>query len=227
MSYKSFKDIATQVVTDRSSDFVGGCNVSLYSFLMEFDVGKMPPDDNLIEGMMSAMIDKRAECAFFSGNGVGKPRGFLTYDAHRNEDRRDNSIGYVDCQDHVSHDCIINLIYALGADYRANAAFVMNSKTAGAVRKMKDADGRFLWSDGLAAGEPARLMGYPVLIAEDMPDIGANGFPVAFGDFKSAYTVAESPCLKISKGKHPRIILAEKFIGGAVTDFCAIKLLRA
>ncbi len=49
-------------------------------------------------------------------------------------------------------DAIVDLVYALDAEYRANATFVMNSKTAGAVRKMKDADGRFLWSDGLQAG---------------------------------------------------------------------------
>jgi hypothetical protein len=59
----------------------------------------------------------------------------------------------------------------------------MNSKTAGALRKLKDADGRHLWSDGFATAEPARLLGYPVLIAEDMPDIGADATPIAFGDF--------------------------------------------
>ncbi len=80
-------------------------------------------------------------------------------------------------------DALIDLVYALGAQYRANATFVMNSKTAGAVRKLKDADGRFLWSDGLAAGQPARLLGYPVLIAEDMPDIAADATAIAFGDF--------------------------------------------
>ena len=44
----------------------------------------------------------------------------------------------------------------------------MSSKTAGIVRKLKDLDGRFLWSDGMTQGQPARLMGYPVLVAEDM-----------------------------------------------------------
>ncbi len=62
--------------------------------------------------------------------------------------------------DFYSGNALIDLVYALGAEYRAGASFVMNSKTAGAVRKLKDADGRFLWSDGLAAGEPARLLGY-------------------------------------------------------------------
>ncbi len=67
----------------------------------------------------------------------------------------------------------------------------MNSKTVGAVRKLKDADGRFLWSDATVAGEPARLIGYPVLIVEDMPDIGADSMSIAFGDFANGYTIAE------------------------------------
>ncbi len=127
-------------------------------------------------------------------------------------------------------DAVVDLVYALGARYRANATFVMNSKTAGAVRKMKDADGRFLWSDGLAAGEPARLMGYPVLIAEDMPDIAAGAFAVAFGDFRAGYTVAERPDLRILRdpfSAKPHVLFyATKRIGGDVSDFAAIKLLK-
>jgi hypothetical protein len=127
-------------------------------------------------------------------------------------------------------DCIVNLVYALGAEYRANATFVMNSKTAGAVRKMKDADGRFLWSDGLAAGEPARLMGYPVLICEDMPDIAANAYAIAFGDFRAGYTIAERPDLRILRdpfSAKPHVLFyATKRVGGDISDFAAIKLLR-
>lgn len=106
----------------------------------------------------------------------------------------------------------------------------MNSKTAGAVRKMKDADGRFMWSDGLAAAEPARLMGYPVLICEDMPDIAANAYAIAFGDFKAAYTIAERPDLRILRDPFrvkPNVLFyASKRVGGDVTDFAAIKLLK-
>jgi HK97 family phage major capsid protein len=127
-------------------------------------------------------------------------------------------------------DAIVDLVYALDATYRANASFVMNSKTAGAVRKMKDADGRFLWSDGLQAGEPARLMGYPVLIAEDMPDIAANAHAVAFGDFRAGYTIAERPDLRILRdpfSAKPHVLFyATKRVGGDVSDFAAIKLLK-
>jgi HK97 family phage major capsid protein len=106
----------------------------------------------------------------------------------------------------------------------------MNSKTAGLVRKLKDADGRFMWSDGMAAGEPARLMGYPVLVAEDMPDADSDATPIAFGDFAAGYTVAERPDLRILRdpfSAKPHVLFyATKRVGGDVSDFAAIKLLK-
>ena len=127
-------------------------------------------------------------------------------------------------------DAIVDLVYALNAEYRAGASFVMNSKTAGAVRKMKDSDGRFLWTDSLAAGEPARLMGYPVLIAEDMPDIAAGTYAIAFGDFAAGYTIAERPDLRVLRdpfSAKPHVLFyASKRVGGDVSDFAAIKLLK-
>lgn len=193
-----------------------------------------------VEGWLAQRIaDKfsRAEAeAFVKGDGIDKPTGFLKYPKVDNDLFAWGSLGYVptgaagDFSATEPADAIVDLVYALGARYRANATFVMNSKTAGAVRKMKDADGRFLWSDGLAAGEPARLMGYPVLIAEDMPDIAANAYAVAFGDFRAGYTVAERPDLRILRdpfSAKPHVLFyATKRIGGDVSDFAAIKLLK-
>jgi len=193
-----------------------------------------------VEGWLATRIaDKfsRAEgVAFISGDGIDKPKGFLTYTAVDNASWTWGDLGYVatgaagDFDGIDPADAIVDLVYSLGARYRANAAFVMNSKTAGAVRKMKDADGRFLWSDGLAAGEPARLMGYPVLIAEDMPDIAADATAIAFGDFSAGYTVAERPDLRILRdpfSAKPHVLFyATKRIGGDVSDFAAIKLLK-
>ena len=95
---------------------------------------------------------------------------------------------------------------------------------------MKDADGRFLWSDTLAAGEPARLMGYPVLICEDMPDIALDATAIAFGDFANGYTIAERPDMRILRdpfSAKPNVqFFATKRVGGDVSDFAAIKLLK-
>ncbi|MDT8856319.1 phage major capsid protein [Paracoccaceae bacterium Fryx2] len=193
-----------------------------------------------VEGWLAGRIaDKfaRAEAsAFVSGDGIDKPKGFLTHTKVADGVWAWGRLGYIatgaagDFASVNSADAIVDLVYALDATYRANAAFVMNSKTAGAVRKMKDADGRFLWSDGLAAGEPARLMGYPVLIAEDMPDIAANAYAVAFGDFASGYTIAERPDLRVLRdpfSAKPHVLFyASKRVGGDVSDFAAIKLLK-
>ena len=125
---------------------------------------------------------------------------------------------------------LVDLVYALGAQYRANGSFVMNSKTAGVIRKIKDVEGRFLWTDGLTAGEPARLLGYPVLVAEDMPDIASDSFSVAFGDFSAGYTIAERPDLRVLRdpfSAKPHVLFyATKRGGGDVSDFAAIKLLK-
>lgn len=193
-----------------------------------------------IEAWLAARIAEkfaRAEAAaFVAGDGMDKPNGFLTHPIVDESGWAWGSLGYVPTGTNggfatgAPADAIVDLVYALGAEYRAGATFVMNSKTAGTVRKIKDGDGRFLWSDGLAAGEPARLLGYPVLIAEDMPDIGTDTTAIAFGDFHAGYTVAERPDLRILRdpfSAKPNVLFyATKRIGGDVSDFAAIKLLK-
>ncbi|MEQ6247735.1 phage major capsid protein [Sulfitobacter sp. HNIBRBA3233] len=189
-----------------------------------------------IEGWLAGRIaDKfaRAEAgAFINGDGIDKPKGFLAHAAVDNDVWAWGNLGYVPTGTaaEVDADAIVDLVYALGAQYRANASFVMNSKVAGIVRKLKDLDGRFLWSDGLSAGEPARLMGYPVLIAEDMPDAGTGSMSIAFGDFAAGYTIAERPDLRILRdpfSAKPHVLFyATKRVGGDVSDFAAIKLLK-
>jgi len=193
-----------------------------------------------VEGWLAERIADRfarAEAqAFIGGDGIDKPKGFLFYNKITNASWAWGQLGYVatgaagDFAPTNASDAIVDLVYALGAEYRANATFVMNSKSAGAVRKMKDADGRFLWSDGLQLGEPSRLMGYPVLVAEDMPDIGANAYAIAFGDFRAGYTVAERPDLRVLRdpfSAKPHVLFyASKRVGGDVSDFNAIKLLK-
>lgn len=190
-----------------------------------------------IDGWLADRIAKkfaRAEAAaFINGNGTDKPTGILDHDIVAEGTQTWGELGYIATGvdgDIGDADGLIDLVYALGAEYRANATFVMNSKTAGAVRKLKDADGRFMWSDGLSAGEPARLLGYPVLIAEDMPDIATGSHSIAFGDFHAGYTIAERPDLRVLRdpfSAKPHVLFyATKRVGGDVSDFEAIKLLK-
>ncbi|WP_419739888.1 phage major capsid protein [Ruegeria sp.] len=189
-----------------------------------------------VEGWLAGRIaDKfaRAEAAaFIGGDGADKPKGILDHPAVDNDVWAWGNLGYVatGTAGGVDAGAIVDVVYALGAQYRVNGTFVMNSKTAGLIRKLKDSDGRFLWSDGLAAGEPARLMGYPVLIAEDMPDAATDSFSIAFGDFQAGYTIAERPDLRVLRdpfSAKPHVLFyATNRVGGDVSDFAAIKLVK-
>ncbi|WP_417723668.1 phage major capsid protein [Salipiger sp.] len=186
-----------------------------------------------LAGRVADKFSRAEAAAFINGDGNDKPRGFLDHDAVDNDVWTWGNLGYVPTGVDGGlgdGDAIIDLVYALGAEYRAKACFVLNSKTAGALRKLKDADGRHLWSDGLAAAEPARLLGYPVLIAEDMPDIAAGADAIAFGNFSAGYTIAERPDLRVLRdpfSAKPHVLFyATKRVGGDVSDFAAIKLLR-
>ncbi len=176
--------------------------------------------------------------SFITGSGTNQPKGILLYPitAYNPDSQNWNNLGYVptgqsaDFKGDNPADSLIDLVYSLAAPYRANATFVMNSKTAGVVRKMKDSEGRFLWGDGMLTGEPARLLGYPVLIVEDMHDVSANQYPIAFGDFNAGYTIVERPDMRIQRDpftQKPHVLFfATKRVGGGVVDFNAIRLLK-
>ncbi len=230
----------TGAVAETGTPTIDRISISLHELVALPKASQRLLDDSAfdVEGWLAGRIADtfaRAEAqAFVAGDGVDKPKGFLAHPAVDNDVWAWGNLGYVptgvDGALDAAGDSVIDLVYALGAQYRANASFVMNSKTAGTIRKLKDADGRHLWADGLAAGEPARLLGYPVLIAEDMPDIASGSYPVAFGDFRAGYTVAERPDLRVLRdpfSAKPHVLFyATKRVGGDVNDFAAIKLLR-
>lgn len=179
----------------------------------------------------------RAEAsAFITGDGMSKPKGILSYEVKPAAIAGDTAIGCVEVDNfgafptEAPADCLVDLIYSLAAEYRVNASFVMNSKTAATLRKFKDLDGRFLWTDSLGGGTTSQLMGYPVLICEDMPDPGIATYPVAFGDFRTGYTVVERADLRVLRdpfSAKPHVLFyATKRVGGGVTDFRAIRLLK-
>jgi HK97 family phage major capsid protein len=193
-----------------------------------------------VEGWLADAIAERfsraENMAFVRGDGVDKPRGFLSYAIAPTDAAAWGVIGY-----HATGavggfgtadpaNAIIDLVYSLGAKYRANATFVMNSKTAGAIRKMKDAEGRFIWAEPSSREQPAILMGYPVVTCEEMPDVAPDATAIAFGDFHAGYTIAERPDLRILRDPYsakPHVqFYAAMRVGGDVTDFSAIRLLK-
>lgn len=156
-------------------------------------------------------FDQLIGSAIISGNGTNKPTGFLnTTPSAINDDgaspeRPFGTIQYVPTGKAgalpsafnlnsspqitaVQGDFLLTLIHKLKAGYRNNARFLMNKSTLAAVRKFRDAEGNYLWQPSLQMGTPSMLLGYAVSEMEDMPNVGSNTYPIAFGDFRSAYT---------------------------------------
>lgn len=180
----------------------------------------------------------RAEgAAFVNGSGTNQPKGFLgapnaaTGDATRPFGTLQflasgNATGF-DTSPELK---LIDLVHSLKSGHRQGASWVMNSATLALVRKLKAADGSFLWQPGLMEGQPNRLLGYPVVEAEDMPDVAAGTFPIAFGNFRAGYLIAERSATSILRDpftNKPFVhFYATRRIGGQVLDSDAIKLLK-
>lgn len=185
-----------------------------------------------------AMEFAKAEgAAFVNGNGVNRPRGFLQYATAAAGDaaRPFGTVQHVPsgaAGDFAANgqDRLIDLVQSLRAPYRQGAAFVMNAGTLARVRKFKTADGAFLWQPGLVEGQAATLLGYPVVEAEDMPDIAANSLSIAFGNFRLGYLVAERSETQILRDPYTNkpfvSFYATKRIGGCVSNSEAIKLMK-
>ncbi len=174
--------------------------------------------------------------AFVAGDGDNKPRGFLDYDTVAEASWVWGKLGFIATGVDGGFptagpvDPLIDLVYALKAGYRQNAAFVMNRKTQSAIRKLKDEDGQYLWHPPAQAGGRASLLTFPVVEAEDMPEIDDDSFSVAFGDFNRGYLIVDRMGVRVLRDPYsakPYVLFyTTKRVGGGVQNFDAIKLLK-
>ena len=194
---------------------------------------------NLDEWIASEVRTAFAEqegSAFVSGDGDKKPTGFLDYTKVADASWSWGNIGYIatgvsgDFPASDESDVLIDLVYALKAGHRANAHWVMNRSTQGAIRKLKDADGHYLWQPPAQAGGTATLMNFPIAEAEDMPDIAADAYAIAIGDFRQGYLVVDRRGVTVLRDPYsskPYVLFyTTKRVGGGVQNFEAIKLLK-
>lgn len=161
--------------------------------------------------------------AFVNGTGVNQPEGIMV-----------NSAIPFSVSGHASQitaDAFIKMVYALPATYRNAGAFGMNSTTLGALRTLKDGDGRFLWQPSFAAGQPETILGRPVIELPDMPDIAADAFPVIFGDWQGYrivdrmdMSILSNPYLLANEGVTR--IHATRRVGGRVIQAARFRKLK-
>lgn len=164
--------------------------------------------EQLLAALFGEAFAQLEDQAFFSGDGVGKPSGILN----------DPDIQTVtaDAGNAVSVDDILNLYDALPPQYRANAVWVMNPATMSHLRKLKDATGRLLLTESLAAAAPTTLLGRPVYLTSHMPTITAGAKTVLFGDVSRAYIIVDRQGIEVQRS-------ADRYFEQDQTAFRAIR----
>ncbi|MBI1620758.1 phage major capsid protein [Aquamicrobium zhengzhouense] len=192
-------------------------------------------DQWIVSEVETAFAEKEGD-AFINGSGTNQPKGFLAYDQEDDSTRSWGEIGTLDTGEDGAFaatspaDKLLDLIYALKAGYRQNAHWVMNRKTQAMIRKMKDSEGNYLWQPPTSAGARAMLLGFPLVEAEDMPDVAAGATPIAFGDFKRGYLIVDRAGVRVLRDPYsakPYVLFyTTKRVGGGIQDFDAIKLLK-
>ena len=193
------------------------------------DVGQWIADE------VNAAFAAQESTAFVSGTGTNQPKGFLN-DVVADTSWVWGKLGYLktgvsgDLPASDKSDILVDLVYALKAGYRQNASWVMNRKTQAKIRKLKDDANNYIWQPAATADGKATLMGFPLVEAEDMPDIGANSLSIAFGDFKRGYLVVDRQGVNVLRDPYsakPYVLFyTTKRVGGGVQNFEAIKLLK-
>ncbi|WP_441229253.1 phage major capsid protein [Tardiphaga sp. 215_C5_N2_1] len=192
--------------------------------------------DEWLAGEVELVFAMQEGAAFVNGDGNNKPKGFLAYTTVANTSWTWGNVGYVPSgaagafPNENPSDVLVDLIYALRSGYRQNATFVMNRKTQSSVRKFKDSTGVYLWQPPAVAGGKSSLIGFPLLEAEDMPDVAAGSLSIAFGDFRRGYLIVDRQGVRVLRDPYsakPYVLFyTTKRVGGGVQDFDAIKLLK-
>jgi HK97 family phage major capsid protein len=201
-----------------------------------------------IEGWLADKVTDRflrmEGTGYFTGTTPLQPRGLLTYPTSLDDDdtRIWGSFQHIntgvsggfaapDAGTGVSPgDVLIDLVYSLDPAYLGNANFVMRRNTVATVRKLKDAEGNYLWQPDFQARQGGTLVGHGIVTAEAMPAMAANSLAIAFGDFREAYTIVDRIGIRVlrdpltSKGFVK--FYTTKRTGGGAVNFDAVKFLR-
>jgi len=200
--------------------------------------------DDLFFNVENWLIESASEAiaagegaAFVNGNGTNKPTGFLAGPAPlatADASRAFGTLQYIPSLQAAamptSADTFLDMVYALRARYRSNARWVASKAILAALRKYKDTTNAYLWQPSLIIGQPDTFLGFPITEAEDMPAVAAGTFPLAFGDFRQGYLIADRVGMRMTRDDitSPGFVkfYIRKRVGGKLRNTQAIKLLK-
>lgn len=133
--------------------------------------------ETLLGDLLGQRLGRRANTELSIGAGTNDPNGIVTA----------SSLGKTAAaQAAITYDEIIDLVHSVDPAYRQSpkTRFMFNDTTLGALRKLKDGEGRYVWSAGdVQKGVPGSILGYNYSINQAMASLAAGAKPMIFGDF--------------------------------------------
>lgn len=192
-----------------------------------------------IDRHVSRRFARKENSAFVAGDGVRKPRGFLSYPSgepdpeHWDRIKRINTGSDGGFAGDSPGDVFIRALYeGLKEEYRGNATFCMNRYTESATRQLKDGDGRYLWQPDFSQRGGRSIQGTPVVNFEDMPPITDSGADaIALADWGEAYTIVDRMGMSTMQDPYSRKGAVGFYFwsrtGGDVVNPEAITIIRA
>jgi HK97 family phage major capsid protein len=189
-----------------------------------------------LAGEVDISFAEQEGAAFWTGTGIKKPRGVMDYSIVANASYAWGSLGYIptgaaaDFTTSNSWQALVNLQQALKTGYRSNANFVANRATVGKVRNFVDGQGRPLWQPSSQLGQPQTLLGDPLVTDDNIADVGANAYAMAYGDFRRGYVIVDRIGIRVLRDPYSNKPFVQfyttKRVGGGVQNFEAIKILK-
>ena len=184
--------------------------------------------ESWLSGKIVDVFSRKENAAFINGDGIGKPRGILSY-------KNGNSWGEIEqissgVDGEITSESIIRLLYSLKEIHAVRAKFLMSRAAVQSIRMIKDANsGKYLWQPSFEAKTADTLLGVEVVQSPDMPGLAKDSLSIAYADFKAAYQIVDRQGVRVLRDPFtdkPFVkFYTTKRVGGDITNFHAIKLL--
>ncbi|MFQ3307483.1 MAG: HK97 family phage major capsid protein [Candidatus Midichloriaceae bacterium] len=176
---------------------------------------------------LSNIFTRQENIAFINGDGIGKPKGILSYEDGV-EYGKIERVKAVDGK--LQADDLIKLFFSIKEIYADNTQFLVSREALQEIRMLKDNNGQYLWQPNLSEHGASNLFGVEIKVSTDMPNISVGNIPIAFGNFKTAYQIVDRNSIRILRDPftHKPYVkfYSTKRVGGDVVNFDAIKLLE-
>lgn len=187
---------ASATVHNVTDPTFGQVRIPIYTAMMSIPVTRDMIEDaafdlmGWISSKFSETINLTYEDFIATGTGANRPSGITT-----NSTAQTNAVVSGNAS-LLTGDGLVNLAFNLPPQYDNNSVWAMTKTNAAlAIFKLKDGDGRYLWSDNAEGGGlrvpkvRGDLLGYPLIYTELLPTIAANAYPIIFGDLSGYYLV--------------------------------------